>query len=472
MSTHPLEEILHPRAIAVVGASGSGGRGSGFMAPLIELGYKGEIYPVNPKYSEIMGMKAYARVKDIPGVVDYVISSIPATQVLGMIDDCSEKGVKAIHLFTARFSETGRKEATELEQEILRRAKRGCIRLIGPNCMGVYYPAEGISFSSGLPRESGTIGLASQSGQAVHEIVDLAAQRGLRFSKAISYGNAIDFNECDYLEYFAQDPETEIILMYVEGVRNGRKFFNTLRQITSTKPVVIVKGGRGKSGTRATASHTASLAGSTEVWETVVNQAGAVSAEDLDELVDLAAGFCYLPPILGRRVGVAGGSGGSSVLAADQCEEAGLDVVPLPAEIREQLKAKGSPIWDWIGNPADFSIAWEEFDFGEMIRMMDTNEHFDFIILFMSGPWFRGADKSTRKLIEEHLKRFRLEEIHKPLLVVFQERGRGSNADSAMLKIVNEIQMRIIAADIPIYPSIGRAARAASKIIDYYQRRR
>ena len=472
MSTHPLDEILHPRAIAVVGASDSGGRGGGFIAPLVELGFKGKIYPVNPKYTEIMGMKAYPSVKDIPGPVDYVISSIPASAVLGMIDDCAQKRVKAVHLFTARFSETGRKEATELEQEILRRAKKGGIRLIGPNCMGVYYPREGISFSGGLPRESGPVGLASQSGQAVHEIVDLAAQRGLRFSKAISYGNALDFNECDYLEYFGQDPETKVIMMYIEGVRDGKRFFNTLRSVAATKPVIIVKGGRGESGTRATASHTASLAGSMEIWETVVNQAGAVSAEDLEELVDVATAFHYLPPIMGRRVGVAGGSGGSSVLAADQCEEAGLDVVPLPTEIREELKARGSPIWDWIGNPADFSIAWDEFDFGEMIKMMSDNENFDLLILFVSGPWFRSADRSTRRLIEAHMKRFRLEEISKPLLVVFQERGRGGDADNATRKMTNEIKMRITNANIPMFSGIGRAARTASKLADYYQRRK
>ncbi len=472
MSTHPLEEVLHPRAIAVVGASARGGRGPGFIDGLKELGYKGNIYPVNPKYPEIAGFKAYARVRDIPGPVDYVISSVPASQVLGMLDDCIEKGVRAVHLFTARFSETGRREAAELEQEILRRARKGGIRLIGPNCMGVYYPAEGISFNSGMPGESGPIGLASQSGQAVGEIVDLAAQRGLCFSKAISYGNAIDFNECDYLEYFAQDPQTKIIMMYVEGVRDGRRFFETLRRATAAKPVIIVKGGRGESGTRATASHTASLAGSMEVWETLVNQAGAVSAGNLEELVDLAAGFYFLSPIAGRRVAVAGGSGGSSVLAADECEEAGLDVVPLPVEIREELKSKGDPIWDWIGNPTDFSIAWQEFDFGEMILMMDAHENFDFIILFMSGPWFRGADKNMRKLIEMHLKQFRVEEVRKPLLVVFQDRGPSDDSDRAMRKIVKEIKMRITAANIPIYPSIGRAAIAASKMIDYYQRKK
>ncbi len=162
MSAHPLEELLHPRSIAVVGASNTG-RGMGFVSPLLELGFKGDIYPVNPKYTEIMGMKAYPRVRDIPGHVDYVISSIPAAGVMSLLDDCAEKGVKLVHLFTARFSETGRKDAAQLEQDILKKARESGIRLIGPNCMGIYYPAMGISFNSGMPREAGSVGVVSQN---------------------------------------------------------------------------------------------------------------------------------------------------------------------------------------------------------------------------------------------------------------------------------------------------------------------
>ena len=473
MPTHPIEEILHPGAIAVVGASASG-RGGGFVEPLVEYGYKGKIYPVNPKYTEIMGMKAYPSVRDIPGPVDYVISSVPASQVLSMIDDCTQKGVKAIHLFTARFSETGRKEAAELEQEILRRARKGGIRLIGPNCLGIYYPDEGIAFHDGFPKESGSAGLASQSGQAVGEIAHLAAQRGLRFSKAISYGNALDFNECDYLEYFGQDPQTKMIMMYIEGVRDGKRFFNILRDVAATKPVVIVKGGRGESGTRATASHTASLAGSMEVWETVVNQAGAVSAGNLEELVDVATALYYLPPIAGRRVGVAGGSGGSSVLAADECEEAGLDVIALPLEIREELKSKGSLIWDWIGNPVDMSIRIDrDWDTGDMLEIMARNQNFDLMIAFMRGHHHRGEPRVSA---EEFLKRYRLKELNdKPLLMVMEDRGPDVNSDdegASMWKLMEEVREKLTAAKIPTYPGIGRAARAASKLIDYYQRRR
>lgn len=471
MSAHPLEELLHPRSIAVVGASRSRQGGGGFVTPLLELGFKGDIYPVNPKYTEINGMKAYPRVRDIPGPVDYVISSIPAGGVLSMLDDCAEKGVKLVHMFTARFSETGRKDAAQLEQDILKKAKESGIRLIGPNCMGVYYPAMGISFNGGMPGEAGSVGVVSQSGQVVGEMVGNAGARGIRFSKAISYGNALDFNECDYLEYFAQDPETKVVLLYIEGVRDGPRFLRVLRELTAVKPVIVVKGGRGEAGTRATASHTASLAGSREIWQTVVNQTGIITARDLDEMVDIATAFYFLPPLKGRRVGVTGGSGGSSVIAADLCEEAGLNVIPLPDDIRQELKRQGSPIWDWINNPADFSIAMGD-DSSSMImtKLMAQHPDFDMMMLFVSGPWHK--DKSFS--LEKHMKHFGLENLNgKPAILVFGDRPRGTDREAAEYEKINtEIKRRLIKAQYPMFPNIRRAASAVDKMISYYEKRR
>ena len=474
MSGHPLDEILHPDSIAVAGASGEG-RGGGFLTPLLELGFKGKIYPVNPKYAgqEIMGLKTYATVRDIPGPVDFVTSSIPASQVLALLDDCAAKGVKGIHFFTARFSETGRPEAIALEKEVLRRAKAANIRIIGPNCMGVYYPAWGISFNNGMPKQSGLIGCASQSGSAVHEIVDLAAVKGCYFTKAISYGNAIDLNESDYLEYFAQDEDTKVIVMYIEGVRDGPSFFRTLRQATLKKPVVIIKGGRGKAGTRATASHTASLAGTMEVWHTMVRQAGAVEVATIEELLEVAAAFYFLPPIYRNHAAVAGGSGGSSVMGADQCEEAGLNVVPLPEEIREELKRRGSPIWDWISNPADFSISMETFNAGEIIQLMSDHPDFDLVITFMQPPNNFGPRRTgPPPSLEEHMKRYNIENVKKPIFVVLQDRGRSTTDDTGEnLKKYIEFRNKLIEMHLPTYPTIGAAANAAAKMVAFYENR-
>jgi acyl-CoA synthetase (NDP forming) len=505
MVEHSLAEVLHPQSIAVVGASDDG-RGSQYFSTLIDFGFKGSIYPVNPKYSMVMNMKAYPTVKDIPGPVDFVISAAPAPQIPRIMQDCADKGVKGIHLFTARFSETGRQDAAELERNILRIAKAGGVRIIGPNCMGVYFPEMGISFQPHFPKESGPIALASQSGQAAGEIINKTTTRGALFNKAISYGNAIDFNECDFLEYFANDPAIKVIMMYIEGPKNGSRFFNLLREVTRKKPVVIIKGGRGNSGTRAVSSHTASLAGSTEMWNTMINQSGAVSVNNIDELVDVTLSFHFLPPIVGRRVGVAAGAGGATVLAADQCEEAGLDVIPLPQEIREELKSRGIQIWDWISNPADFSINMGDEDFSpqQLLKMMAMNPNFDLIITSVNIPGMGGPPHPVRPpsqgggpppagrppgqggggpppwmnamSLDEVVDQYKQINDYKPVLGIIQDRSPDARdvddpREEQRWKNTCIATTKFIALKIPYYPSVARAAVAASKVAGYYQMR-
>ncbi len=470
MSKHPLDVILHPKSIAVVGVSNSNKDG-GFVAPLLDRPFKEKIYPVNPKYTEIAGLPAYPSVSAIPGPVDYVISSIPAHHVLNLISDCAKKGVKVIHLFTARFSETGRKDAADLEKEVLRKARENNIRIIGPNCMGLYYPKLGMAFNTGWPKEPGNVGLISQSGQIVSEIVNFSALRGVRFSKAISYGNAIDLNECDYLEYFARDKETDIILIYIEGVRDGKRFVESLKKVAAIKPVIICKGGRGSAGTRATASHTASMAGTQQVWQSVCKQTGAINVNTLEDMVDLATAFYFLPPCAGRNLAIVGGSGGSSVLAADQCEEAGLNVIPFPQDIRDKLRESGSPIWDWIGNPADFSIAMGEREAAiEIGRMMVEHPSFDAIMAFVSIPWARTNPPKMEDHIRQYLNYL---VVGKPTIFVFQELLKGKGREyNYYLKQTAELKKELLNRDLAVYPSISRAAGALRKMIDYYEKKK
>ncbi len=474
MSVNPIEIALHPQSVAVVGATRTGDwGGGGFVAGLVQFGFKGKVFPVNPKYPEIQGLRAYASLKDIPEPVDYVISSIPAREVPSMLEEAAQKGVKIVHLFTARLSETGRPEAIELEQRILTFARNSGFRLIGPNCMGVYYPSGGMAFHADFPKESGSVGLISQSGMLAREIVLASPLRGMYFSKVFSYGNAIDLNESDFLEYLTRDPDTSVIMMYVEGVKDGRRFFTALRKAAAAKPVIILKGGRGEAGARATASHTASLAGTSQTWEAMVAQAGAVKANTAEELIDLATVFRLSPPVRGRRAGVAGGAGGSSVLAADQCEQAGLEVIPLPEAFRADLKRRGVSVWDWLGNPADISIREDEsFSVGLILEMMAHDPNFDVLIAIMGmpgrAPGQPGMTPDAFIRQQYHLDTSRT----KPFLAVVPDRGlRVADMESREWKSLCETRSALIKLEVPFFPTIGRAALAARKAFDYYGRK-
>lgn len=472
MSRNPIDEVLHAKSVAVVGATPSGNwGGGGFLAGLIQYDFKGNIYPVNPKYTEAMGLKVYPTLLDIPEQVDYVISCVPARLAPGILEQAIQKGAKTTHLFTARLAETGRAEGIETEQQILELSRKSGMRLIGPNCMGVYAPAYGISFHADFPKESGSVGLVSQSGMLAREIVKNSPLRGIYFSKVFSFGNAIDLNESDFLGYLADDPETSVILCYLEGAKDGPRFFKTLKYAAARKPVVLLKGGRGQSGARATSSHTASLAGSFSTWSALAAQTGAVMADSVEELIDLAATFRFLPPVTGKQVGVAGGAGGSSVLAADGCESAGLDVIPLSDTFRQSLKDQGVSVWDWIGNPADLSIQEDEsLSVGLMLEMMAKDPDFDLLIAIMGMP---GGPPPKPGLSPEEIfsQQYRLNVTrNKPFLAVVADKGIGSDdSNDFEWKMLCQTRTTLIKLGIPFYPTANRAAIAAAKACDYYR---
>ena len=468
MSFVEMDTIFNPKSIAVVGTSANPqSMGHWFFASLLEFGYQGQVFPINLKEKEILGIKAYPSIQEVPQDVDYVISCIPATRILELMDGCTGKGVKAIHMFTARFSETGRQEATDLEQEVLKRAKAADIRIIGPNCMGMYHGKIGIAFTDALPHTPGKVGLITQSGQMAEDIARYGALRNVYFSKIISYGNALDLNETDFLDYYADDPDTEIILMYIEGIRAGRHFFRSLKQAAAKKPVIILKGGRGESGTRAASSHTASMAGSEAVLESLVTQSGAVWADDFNNLTDLAVAFQFLPSIQGYNVGIAGGGGGTSVLAADMCEASGLNVIQIPDEMRQELKNEGSTIWDWIGNPVDMSIRDRaEFVPGVMLQKMAHHKDFDLLMALMNDP---HHERQKGMEVDKYLSQFNLDALNnKPLLAIIPDKSIGAEgAGHWSWKVLCEIRSAVMDIGIPIFPTVKRAAVAASKMATY-----
>ncbi|MDP3766494.1 MAG: CoA-binding protein, partial [Dehalococcoidia bacterium] len=291
-SAADLGALLRPRSIAVVGASANpDSPGHDYLRSLIDFGFQGPVYPVHPREREILGLRAYADLRAVPGEVEFVISCIPAGGVLELLEAAGEKGVRAVQLFTGRFSETGREDAAELEREVLRRAREAGVRVIGPNCMGLHDPAWGVSFRPDLPRRAGPAAFISQSGNNTTEVLLHSEPRGVGYRLAASYGNAIDVDEAELLSYLSEEREVGVIGAYIEGVRDGRRFLAALRKASDAKPVVVFKGGRTGAGARSAVSHTAALAGSNEVWRGALRQGGALEAHSQEQLIDLLVAF-------------------------------------------------------------------------------------------------------------------------------------------------------------------------------------
>jgi acyl-CoA synthetase (NDP forming) len=467
-----LEALFRPRSIAVVGASANErSEGYRYVRGLLEFGFPGPIYPVNPKLDELLGLKAYPRLEAIPGPVDFVISSVPAGAALEVVEGAKAKGTKLIHFYTARFGETGHEDAAEAERELGRRTREASIRVIGPNCMGLYYPKAKVTFGMDLITEPGNIGFLTQSGSNAFHVIGQGSERGLRFSKVISYGNALDLNEADFFDHFAGDPDTDIIAAYIEGVRDGRRFYEALRRAAERKPVVVLKGGRTSAGHAAAASHTASLANQQVVWRAAVRQGGALEVRTLDELIDMLVAFKNAGPAKGRRVGVLGGAGGGTVEAADLCQEAGLELAPVPQDIREVLREKVPHAWDWVGNPVDGSILGQgSLDSTHIIEMMAASPVYDAIIANIHLDYML-ARPGGEKIYWDNINRFKrlgADSGKATMLVMGDPQSREERHRMTVLKAREELA----AAGAAVYPDMDGAVRTMGRYVHYMLQRR
>ncbi len=356
--SHPLEYIFHPRSIAIVGISADLPKlwiRRLYLDSLVEGGFPGRIYLVNPKGGEMAGLPIYRSLLEVPGEVDQVIVSIPARHTPALLQECLAKGVKVVHIFTSGFAETGDQDRIDLQNHLAYMARGGTLRIIGPNCLGLYYPAGHIKLSPDFSMKPGPIGYLCQSGGNVDYAVRHATSRGLHFSKAVSYGNASDINECDLLDYFAADPETKVIAAYIEGVDDGRRFARVLRKAAAAKPVVVFKGGYTAGGLRAAASHTGSLAGADAMWTGLMKQAGAIRVYGIEEMVDMLMALLRMTPPRGGNTCVLGHGGGASVMATDEVEQAGLHMLPMPTSIRDTLAQFVDLANSMLRNPVDVS---------------------------------------------------------------------------------------------------------------------
>ena len=463
-----LEYLFHPRHIAVVGVTTDMSRispGRMFTEALLTTGFKGKVYPVSRSGGKIFGQKVFPGLKDIPGDIDYVISAIPARDTPQLIRDCAGKKVKTVHMFTAGFSEIADEGGKKLESEVLELARQNDIRIIGPNCMGLFCPETGLSFELALPRENGRIGFVSQSGGNAIQAVREAQTKNMFFSKIISYGNSSDLNESDFLEYLADDPATSIITTYIEGIKDGPRFKEVMRRTARKKPVIVYKGGTSDGGQRAAASHTGAIAGSEMVWASFLKQVGAVQVYSLDEMMDMAALFSYMSTPKGKAVGIIGIGGGNSVLAADTSAQAGLSVPPLPPTARQQLEAiYSSEAGGSFRNPVDMYFA--KFNLArETVRVVDDCREIDLIIIHVTIGWNPKHDVNLAKTHVEMLTGL-CREIKKPAAVVLRPFGPAKYT-----RIAGDTEDILFKAGFPVFFSVSRAAQTISRYVDYHRRK-
>jgi acyl-CoA synthetase (NDP forming) len=347
-----LEPLFNPKSIAVVGATTNWNKWgySTFTSAL--NGFRGPVYPVNNKESEILGHKAFARVTDIPDPVDLVIVVVPSTGVASVMEDCVAKGVKAGVIISAGFAEIG-KEGKKLQDEVLSIARKGNIRFIGPNCMGFWSASSDLrGFMFPLPVKDGPLAFVSQGGNVGGAVMTSGFMRGVGFHRYVSCGCAADIQIEDYIEYFGQDPEVKVILAYIEGLVDGRRFLDKVKKVTPTKPVIVLKPGKTDAAAKAITSHSGALAGSDEAYEAAFKSIGISRVESPEELLDVAIGFLTQPLPKGRNVAILTPGGSYGILCAEACATEGLDVVKLPDRVIAALDKVFPPRWSH-GNPVD-----------------------------------------------------------------------------------------------------------------------
>ena len=465
-----LEDIFSPRGVAVVGASSSGrGFATGVTASLKAAGFPA-IYPINPKYTEVFGLPCYPNLTAVPGVVDHVVVSIPAESTLSLLDDCTAKGVNSVHFFTAGFSESGYSERAELEKAMLSKAKAGGFRIIGPNCIGLFVPKSRLVNTTPKPLEPGPIAFLSQSGGHAQNLPLYGAQRGLRFSKVVSYGNALDVDESELLQYFTQDPETEIICAYIEGVKDGRRFLTALREATARKPVVIYKGGTTGAGRRTAQGHTASLTSSVAVFDALCRQMKAIQVDDIDEMIDVLTILSFANPLPeGNGVALVGAGGGPSVLASDEMEKAGLHLPQLSVEIQKELMRFLPLAGSIFSNPVDAQNLTTPEAISPTMRTLSKVPEIQMLVYHLGfhpiGSWGSG--------------RFSSESFLQPVIQAMTETQKAAGKpvmlalrpvlDLEMMKEFLAAEEAFVKAGFPVFYSLSQAAKAISRVITWKQ---
>ena len=388
--------LFHPKSIAVIGASNRPGKlGHEILRNLLEGGFSGRVYPVNPKGGRIFGLKVYQTLDSLPESPDLALIVLPPAKAVEAFERCGRLGVKAAIIFSSGFSEVGNEE---LEGRLIETCEKYGIRLLGPNCAGVINAHENLYATMEVRIAPGPVSMVAQSGALGGIILALCEKQGIGVSKFVSYGNACDIDESEVISYLAEDPETEVILVYIEGVKNGRKFLSALREAVRKKPVIVLKGGKTGSGSRAARSHTAALAGDNRIFQAALRQAGAIQAENIEEMLDLAQVFLSYSHMHGNRVCIVTNSGGPAVVAADHCEEQGLKLPPPTQKLLEKLEFL--PHYCPKSNPIDLTAEADGERYRKTLEAVIRSGEYDGILVIFVPPFFVDVVDTTQAVIE------------------------------------------------------------------------
>jgi len=451
-----LNSIFYPKSVAVVGASSRPGTvGNDIFRNLLLSGFNGSVYPINPKNPHVLGVHAYASLKEVPGPVDLAVVIVPAKAVLAVVDEAIAKGVKGIVVISAGFKEVGH-EGAQLELQLREKVRAAGIPLVGPNCLGVINTDPDVKMNAAFGRKMpapGNLAFISQSGALCTSVLDYAEERSMGFSKFISFGNKADVNEIDLLDYLAQDPKTSVIAMYLEDVTNGRQFIETARQIfwETRKPMLCLKSGRSPEGAKAVSSHTGSLAGSYSVYDALLIQSGVQRVDTIAELFDYAALYTTQPLPKGNRVAIITNAGGPGIMATDAAVRHGLKLAEISEETRAKLKP-ALPDAASLRNPVDVIGDAKSDRYKAAVRTVLEDPGVDMGIVILT-PQSMTDVEDTAAVVPESIKG-----INKPVVCSFM----GARDVAPGVAILRK-------AGVPNYPFPEDAVKslaAASKLVD------
>ena len=408
-----MNRMMHPRSIAVVGASAEAGKiGNSVMRNLIDGGYAGEIYPVNPKADEILGKKCYSDVSELPDGVDVAVFALPAKFVSDTIAKVGDKGIPAAVLIPSGFAETGE---VELQRELVEKARAHGVRFIGPNIYGFYYTPEQLCATFCTPYDvKGPVALASQSGGIGMGILGFSRSSGLGVSAIVGVGNKADIDEDDLLTFFEQDDATQCVALHMEDLKDGRAFVEVAKRVSREKPIVVLKAGATPAGTKAAASHTAALAGDDKVYDDILRQAGVVRARGLREMLDFARALPALPAPTGENVVIITGAGGSGVLLSDACYVNGLQLMAMPEDLDAAFR-EFIPPFGAAGNPVDITGGEPPETYRNTIALGLEEERIHALVL---GYWHTiiTPPMTFAKVVVDVVDEFRERGIEKPIV--------------------------------------------------------